>query len=103
MSHKIWLEAESVDKEVFNQILAGTPQGDIISPLLSNIALDGLEKELRIRYRKNSDSKKPSGIRWVLADYQKKSDKHPLRGFVIYADDFVVLCETETDCNEAKK
>lgn len=50
----------------------GTPQGGVISPLLSNIALNHLD--------------------WFL----EEQGIH----FVRYADDFVVLCKTET---EAKK
>jgi len=51
----------------------GTPQGGVISPLLANIALNGLD--------------------WALhgAGYR----------FVRYADDFVVLCRSETEVQAA--
>jgi len=52
---------------VFKPTHIGTPQGGVISPLLANIALNFLD--------------------WHLQD-------HNLR-FVRYADDFVVLCQSE--------
>jgi RNA-directed DNA polymerase len=45
-----WLKAGFIDKNVFNQTHEGVPQGGIISPVLANLALDGLETELRKRY-----------------------------------------------------
>jgi group II intron reverse transcriptase/maturase len=51
----------------------GTPQGGVISPLLSNIALNHLD--------------------WFL-------DEQRLL-FVRYADDFVILCKTETEAKKA--
>ena len=47
---KQWLKAGYVDKGVFHETEAGTPQGGVISPLLANIALHGMEElsELRI-------------------------------------------------------
>lgn len=40
---KGWLEAGSFTGEVFNPSEMGTPQGGVISPLLANIALHGIE------------------------------------------------------------
>jgi len=51
----------------------GTPQGGVISPLLANITLDHLD--------------------WFL-------DRQGLN-FVRYADDFVILCKTETEAKKA--
>ncbi|MBA3723219.1 MAG: group II intron reverse transcriptase/maturase [Parachlamydiaceae bacterium] len=53
--------------------LKGTPQGGVISPILSNIALDHLD--------------------WFL-DEQKLL-------FVRYADDFVILCKTKLEAERA--
>ena len=39
---RAWLDSENI----FESSDAGTPQGKVISPLLSNIALDGVEKRI---------------------------------------------------------
>ncbi|QSV52852.1 MAG: hypothetical protein HEP80_01920 [Dolichospermum sp. UKL201] len=40
---KAWLKSGVIDKGVFTATSSGTPQGGILSPLLANIALHGLE------------------------------------------------------------
>ena len=42
-----WLKAGYIDRKKLFPTEAGTPQGGIISPTLSNMTLDGLEKELK--------------------------------------------------------
>jgi len=73
-----WLKAGYMDKGVFHDTDAGTPQGGVISPLLANIALHGMEQTLSVRYdnRGRTISK---------------------RAVVRYADDFVVFCESRED------
>ncbi len=44
---KQWLKAGYVEKEIFHPTESGTPQGGIVSPLLANIALDGMETLLK--------------------------------------------------------
>ncbi|MGF9946585.1 reverse transcriptase N-terminal domain-containing protein, partial [Priestia megaterium] len=46
-----WLKAGFVDNDLFKKTEFGTPQGGIVSPLLANIALHGMEEELDIKYR----------------------------------------------------
>jgi RNA-directed DNA polymerase len=72
-----WLKAGYVDKNVFHETKKGTPQGGVISPLLANIALHGMEEALSISH--------------------KKGLTMGPRVLVRYADDFVVLCETRED------
>ncbi|MFT8352578.1 group II intron reverse transcriptase/maturase [Clostridium saccharoperbutylacetonicum] len=77
-----WLKAGYVDNEVFNETLTGTPQGGIISPLLANIALHGMEEELGVRYKKNTQG--------------HYLDSNSI-GIVKYADDFVILCKSREE------
>jgi len=80
-----WLEAGYVENDIFFKTVTGTPQGGIISPLLANIALDGMEEALGIEYRK-----------WKMhgkCHYVNKSKYIMIR----YADDFVVLCKSKED------
>lgn len=68
-----FLKAGVMEEGVFRPTTVGTPQGGVISPLLANIALNSLD--------------------WHLHE-------HGLR-CVRYADDFVVLCQTESQVQEA--
>ncbi len=45
-----WLKAGYIEKQVFYRTEEGTPQGGPISPVLANLTLDGLERELRSLY-----------------------------------------------------
>ena len=49
-----YLKAGYVDNGVFNRTVSGTPQGGLLSPLLANIALTGLEDYLNISYKKRT-------------------------------------------------
>ena len=86
-----WLKSGFIDKNTFYETEQGTPQGGICSPLLANIALDGLEEALGITYYWN----KSRGGFWQIPRKVK-------RVFVRYADDFVVLVESEEDAIRTK-
>ena len=68
---RAWLKAGYWEKEHLFPTTAGTPQGGLISPLLANFALDGMEQA-------------------VQAGTQASDKVH----FVRYADDFVVTGAT---------
>lgn len=72
---KQWLKAGYVDKDVFHETSAGTPQGGIVSPLLANIALHDMESALGVHR-------------------QKCGSPISKRAIVRYADDFLVFCDT---------
>jgi RNA-directed DNA polymerase len=80
-----WLKAGYFLGETFHPTEIGTPQGGIISPLLANIALHGMESALKVRYHKHG---------YVRTECEFV----PVR----YADDFVVLCDTEEKAREAQ-
>lgn len=78
-----WLKAGYVEEGVLNATDGGTPQGGVISPLLANIALHGVETAV--------------GVKRIA-----RGDNVGKRALVRYADDFVVFCETEEDAHAAK-
>src|SRR4029078_1598127 len=45
-----WLKAGVVDRGRYSPTIEGTPQGGVISPLLLNIALQGMEDAAGVRY-----------------------------------------------------
>jgi RNA-directed DNA polymerase len=73
-----WLEAGVMEDGTVSPTVAGTPQGGVISPLLSNIYLHVLD------------------VMWTR-------HSAPLGTLVRYADDFVVMCRTAKECEEAEK
>ena len=90
---KGWLKAGILDKGVFQKSEAGTPQGGVISPLLANIALDGMEKYVIDSLEDDLFQAQKARTR---REGLKKSSNN--RGaarstmtIVRYADDFVVL------------
>jgi RNA-directed DNA polymerase len=68
-----WLKAGFIDKNTFFATEDGTPQGGIISPVLANMALDGLEETLRVRFGNQGSRRSSHRV-------------HVVR----YADDFIV-------------
>jgi RNA-directed DNA polymerase len=73
-----WLEAGVMEGGEVRSVIAGTPQGGVISPLLSNIYLHVL-------------------------DTMWQRDGAQYGTLVRYADDFVVMCSTKPACERAEK
>jgi group II intron reverse transcriptase/maturase len=73
-----WLAAGVMDEGTWTRTVAGTPQGGVISPLLSNIYLHVLDRVWEDRCAH-------------------------LGTLVRYADDFVVMCDTTAAVEEARR
>jgi len=73
-----WLTAGVMEDGVVSATVAGTPQGGVISPLLSNIYLHVLD------------------VLWTR-------HSAPLGTLVRYADDFVIMCSTKLQCERAEQ
>ena len=71
---RLWLEAGVLVDGVRQETITGTPQGGVISPLLANIFLDAFDHA------------------WV---------EHGVGKLVRYADDFVVMCKTLDQAEQA--
>ena len=80
-----WLKSGNIFEGVFETSERGIPQGGVISPLLSNIALHGLEKVLR-DWAENQKLLRPNG-----KPIDKKSAKRKAVHFIKYVDDFVIM------------
>jgi RNA-directed DNA polymerase len=75
---KKWLKAGYMENHVLHPTEEGTPQGGIISPVLANMTLDGLERRLRERFPKTT-------IKGIAAKVN----------FVRYADDFIITAASK--------
>ena len=95
---KQWLKAGYVEAEIFKATDSGTPQGGLISPLLANIALDGMEKLLS-QYQKTKVYEYFEKKKGQIRKCRKKSNKY---GFIRYADDFLVTAESPEDIEAIK-
>jgi len=73
-----WLKAGYMEKEVFHPTEAGTPQGGIASPVLANLTLDKLERELKDRFCEKSRNRLSTGVNYVR-----------------FADDFIVTARSK--------
>ncbi len=98
ISHQWLIDNIPMDNSILKQFLkagyvferhlfpteTGTPQGGIISPILANMTLDGIEKMLAEKY--------------YISKSGKMSSNHAAKykvNFSRYADDFIVTAKTE--------
>jgi RNA-directed DNA polymerase len=85
---RAWLKAGVVESGQFTPTEEGTPQGGVISPVLLNVALHGMEHAAGVRYR-------PSA----------RSGAETVKGcpvLVRYADDYVAMCHTREQAEQVK-
>ena len=85
---KVWLKAGYCDQNSLFPTREGTPQGGVISPLLANIALHGMEERIK-QYAETFKG-------------QKKSNRQKL-SLIRYADDFVVIHEDLNVVNKCQE
>jgi RNA-directed DNA polymerase len=78
-----WLKAGYVEQGIVHDTLTGVPQGGVISPVLLNVALHGMELALGVQHRKRGET---VGARAVVR----------------YADDALVFCESREDAEQAR-
>jgi RNA-directed DNA polymerase len=80
---KQWLKAGYVEDEMLHPTDTGVPQGGVISPLLLNVALHGMEQALG-------------------TSYNSRGVTRGMYAVVRYADDFAVFCPTQEKAIEAR-
>jgi len=90
------LKAGVMDGKKLFPTSEGTPQGGVISPLLANIALHGMEERIK-EFADTIDMQSPNG-RQV-----SKKDKRQSLNLIRYADDFVILHEDITVVQRCKE
>jgi RNA-directed DNA polymerase len=78
---RLWLKAGYWEKGGLFPTNEGTPQGGIISPVLANLTLDGMEQAIRSRIK----------------------IRHDQVNFVRYADDFIVTARTKETLEQIVK
>jgi RNA-directed DNA polymerase len=83
-----WLKAGVVEKGRLAPTEEGTPQGGVVSPLLLNVALHGMERAAGVRYQRSGDH----------AGATVTGSPVVIR----YADDLVALCHTRDEAEQVK-
>jgi RNA-directed DNA polymerase len=83
-----WLAAGVVEDGRFTPTEAGTPQGGVVSPLLLNVALHGIEDAAGVRYDR------------VGKDAAAAARDSPV--LIRYADDLVALCRSRQQADQVK-
>ncbi|AFZ49408.1 Retron-type reverse transcriptase [Dactylococcopsis salina PCC 8305] len=84
---RAWLKSGVLDRGDWMPTNEGTPQGGVISPLLANIALHGLEEYIK---------------QWAETWKGGKRDNRWSISIIRYADDFVVLHKDKSVIQQAK-
>jgi RNA-directed DNA polymerase len=105
INHQWLMENIPIDKRILKQLLkagfiykrklfptqTGTPQGGILSPIMANITLDGIEKKIKEKY-------------WITpkGTIDARYNKHKAN-YTRYADDFIVSADSIETLNEIKE
>ena len=83
---KAWLKSGVIDQGVFTATSEGTMQGGVISPLLANISLHGMENMLT-EFAKTLDMRRNDKPNCQISWQQKVKSLT----FIRYADDFLLI------------
>jgi RNA-directed DNA polymerase len=84
-----WLESGVLEQGQLIATERGSPQGGVISPLLMNVALHGMEQA--------------AGVRYHAAGHRDAGSVRPGSPVVVrYADDLLAFCHTRQDAEQVK-
>ena len=83
-----WLKAGVVEQGRLHRTEEGTPQGGVVSPVLLNVALHGMEQAAGVRYYQTG---RAAG--WTVVS-------SPV--LIRYADDLVALCHSKHEAEQVK-
>lgn len=84
-----WLKAGVVENGRYSATETGSPQGGVISPMLMNVALHGMEQAAGVRYRTTGHN----------AGSAMRSSPVVVR----YADDLVAMCHSREQAEQVKQ
>lgn len=105
INHQWLMEHIPIDKQILREFLTsgysyqnelfptveGTPQGGIISPILANMTLDGMERVIKEQYWASS-----------TGHIRVHNNKHKVN-LIRYADDFIVTADSKEVAENLKK
>ncbi len=84
---KAMLKSKILENGVITDTLEGTPQGGVLSPMLSNIALTSFDWY----------------VSELFGNVSRHGGKHTVSPMIRYADDFVILCKSKTEAKQMKE
>ena len=88
---KGWLKAGVMEGDSYYRPKAGTPQGGVISPLLANIALHGMEYEIKEAFEQELFEY----LKQRNKGYSSRATARKSLSVIRYADDFVIMHESK--------
>jgi len=83
-----WLKAGVIDRGHFAPAERGSPQGGVVSPVLMNVALHGMEQA--------------AGVRYITTGSNAGTARPGSPVLVRYADDLLALCHSREQAGQVK-
>ncbi len=84
----MWLRSGVLDSGLLTPTERGSPQGGVISPLLMNVALHGMEQA--------------AGVRYITTGANAGSVRPGSPALIRYADDLLAFCHTRQEAEQVK-